>query len=122
MLDTEDANGVTVRKTFGINQYLIKQLSDCFGLGARFEWWNVDATSQGFYQNPVSNIPIGDYDIFAMTLGMNMRPHANVIFRPEIRWDWVDGDRGNLAAAGIDLLEDNAKRQTTFGIDTIISF
>ena len=121
LLDTEDASGATVRKTFGVNQYLVKQLSDCFGLGARFEWWNVDSASQGFYQN---NVPVaqGDYDVYAMTLGMNMRPHSNIVFRPEIRWDWVDANRNELAVAGINLLEDNAKRQTTFGIDTIISF
>ena len=121
ILDTEDASGATVRKTYGINQYLIKQWSDCFGVGARFEWWNVDAASQGFFSNPVP-AGIGDYDIFALTLGMNMRPHSNLIFRPEIRWDWVDGNRDELALAGVDILEDNAKRQTTFGIDTIISF
>lgn len=121
ILDTEDANGAAVRKTYGINQYLIKQVSDCFGLGARFEWWNVDAASQGFFSNPVPP-QIGDYDIFALTLGTNLRPHANLIFRPEIRWDWVDGNRDNLAIAGFDLLEDNAARQTTFGIDTIITF
>lgn len=121
ILDTEDANGATVRKTFGVNQYLVKQLSDCFGLGARFEWWNVDAASQGFFTN---NVPAGqgDYDIYAMTLGMNVRPHSNLIFRPEIRWDWVDGNRNEMAVAGINILEANAKRQTTFGIDTIISF
>jgi hypothetical protein len=121
ILDTEDANGVAVRKTFGVNQYLIKQMSDCFGVGARFEWWNVDAASSGFASNLVPPSQ-GDFDIFAMTLGMNVRPHANLIFRPEIRWDWVDGNRNDLAVAGIDILEDNAKRQTTFGIDTIISF
>ncbi len=121
ILDTEDASDAAVRKTFGINQYLIKEVSDCLGLGARFEWWNVDSASQGFYGN---NVPAmqGDFDVFALTLGTNIRPHANVVFRPEIRWDWVDGNRNDLAVAGIELLEDNAKRQTTFGIDTIITF
>ena len=121
ILDTEDASGATVRKTFGINQYLIRQFGDCVGMGARFEWWNVDSASQGFYGNDVAPFQ-GDYDIYALTLGMNVRPHANLVVRPEIRWDWVDGNRDQLAIAGFDILEDNADRQTTFGIDTIITF
>ena len=44
---------------------------------------------------------------------VNHRPHANVIVRPEIRWDW-DDDR----IAG---LENNDDDQTTFGIDTILT-
>jgi len=120
-LDTEDANGNTVRDTFGINQYLFRTLSDCVALGARFEWWNVEADSRGFYDNADFDLS-GDYDIYALTLGANLRPHANVVVRPEIRWDWVDGDRNRLALADFEILEDNDDQQTTFGIDAILLF
>ncbi|MCG8651943.1 MAG: porin [Pirellulales bacterium] len=123
-LDTENNAGQTVRETFGINQYLFYQVNDCVSYGMRFEWWNVEADSQGFYgPNAVANfIAPGDYDIFALTLGLNYKPHANVIIRPEIRWDWVDGSNTNLASTDFGLLEDNDDRQTTFGIDSIFLF
>nr|WP_242631999.1 porin [Rubripirellula amarantea] len=124
ILDSEDHNGATVRETYGINQYLIKQVSDCLGFGARFEWWNVNADSVGLYGDNATagaNLP-GDFDIYALTLGMNVKPHANLMFRPEIRWDWAQGSEANYAAADFQVLEDGAERQTTFGIDTIILF
>ncbi|QEF96504.1 hypothetical protein Mal15_05320 [Stieleria maiorica] len=103
-LDTENAAGTTVRETFGINQYLIYTLSDCWAAGGRFEWYN----QEGVYS------PVGqDDDIYALTLGLNYKPHSNVIVRPEIRWDWDDA-----VVAGLDEGDD----QTTFGIDTIFLF
>ncbi len=119
LLDTEDAAGDTDRKTFDINQYLFRTINDYVQLGGRFEWWQVQADSSGF--GLPTDAP-GDYDIYAMTLGMNVKPHANVTVRPEIRWDWVYGDKTQLAAADFQLLEDNATDQTTFGIDTIITY
>lgn len=104
LLDTEDQTGALARETIGINQYLIKQINDCWGVGARFEWWNTENAA----------LAAGDHDVYALTLGVNHRPHANVIVRPEIRWDW---DNDQIAG-----LENGDDDQTTFGIDTIFTF
>ncbi|MFK8113988.1 MAG: porin [Rubripirellula sp.] len=101
LLDTHNASGTAVRETFGINQYLIANISDCFALGARFEWWNAEFGGTG------------DSDVYDLTLGANYKPHANVMVRPEIRWDWDDD-----LIAGLEGGQD----QTTFGIDTIFTF
>jgi len=74
----------------GINQYLIYSFNDCIGVGARVEWWQDDFASQ-----------------YEATFGVNVRPHANFVLRPEIRHDWNPG-------ANFD--------QTTFGIDGIFTF
>ncbi|TWT92105.1 porin [Stieleria varia] len=103
-LDSTDANGATVRNTFDINQYAIYTINDCLAAGARFEWYN----ESGVYT------PINDEsDIYALTLGTNIKPHANVLIRPEVRFDW-DSDE----VAGLEEGSD----QTTFGIDTILLF
>ncbi|MEM9186925.1 MAG: outer membrane beta-barrel protein, partial [Planctomycetota bacterium] len=78
----------------GINQYLFYTINDCMALGGRFEWWQND--SQDFYE---------------VTLGANYRPHANVVVRPEIRFDGTDGDYG-----------DGRDSETTFGFDTIFTY
>ncbi|MCS7469897.1 porin [Stieleria sp. ICT_E10.1] len=103
-LDTETSAGATVRETFGINQYLIYTLSDCWAAGGRFEWYN----NEGIF-----GAPGNDSDIYALTMGLNYKPHANVVVRPEIRWDWDDDQ-----VAGLESGDD----QTTFGIDTIFLF
>ena len=104
-LSTEDGAGADARETFGINQYMIYTVNDCLSYGGRFEWYQNDGIFAA--NNGV------DSDVYALTLGVNYRPHGNVIVRPEIRWDWDD----DLVAG----LEDGDK-QTTFGIDTIMTF
>ena len=112
VLNTENAVGTTVRDTFGINQYLIYTVNDCLGLGARLEWYE----NEGIYTN------VGqEADIYQLTLGLNYKPHANVTVRPEVRWDWVENNTAVLAA-GNTVTEDGDDDQTTFGIDTIITF
>lgn len=101
-LDTENNVGVPVRDTFGINQYLIKTINDCWAVGGRFEWWNAEFDG------------LGDNDVYALTLGVNHKPHANVIVRPEVRWDWDDSG----VTAGLE----DGDEQFTFGMDTILLF
>ncbi len=94
--------------SFGINQYLIKTISDCWAVGGRFEYWNVESAAIA------GGIPnAGDSDIYALTLGANYKPHANVVVRPEIRWDWDDDQYIGL---------EDGDDQTTFGVDTVITF
>ena len=95
---TTDNTDTPVRDTFDINNYLIYSLNDCWALGARFEWYQ----NEGVYTN------VGQQaDIYQFTMGLNYRPHANFVFRPEIRHDWQP-------ATGMDA--------TTFGVDAIVTF
>ncbi len=74
----------------GINQYLIYWHNDCVGVAARLEWWKDEGVSH-----------------YEATYGVNVRPHANLTIRPEVRHDWQPG---------------NAFDVTTFGIDAILTF
>ena len=74
----------------GINQYLIWSLSDRLGVGGRMEWWKDEGVSH-----------------YAATGGLNIRPCADIVVRPEVRQNWVPG-------LGVD--------QTIFGIDTVMTY
>ncbi len=116
ILDT-DANStgrdIQYRQTYGINQYLIKTINDCWKVGARFEWYNVDNFDSD--ASTLAGRPVySDGDVYALTLGINHQPNANVTIRPEIRWDWDDNGVVGLAGGDDD--------QTTFGVDTIFTF
>jgi Putative beta-barrel porin-2, OmpL-like. bbp2 len=83
---------------YGINQYLFYTASDCLAYGARMEWWKSDqltGESTSFYE---------------ITGGINYRPHANVVVRPEIRYDWSPTEFDPDYNRGI------------FGIDAIVTF
>ena len=79
-----------VYDTVGINQYLFYTLNDCTSVGARVEWWKVDGLS-----------------VNAATFGLNYKPHANLVLRPEVKQEWVP-------SAGFD--------QTIFGMDMIVTY
>jgi hypothetical protein len=82
--------------TIGINQYLLYHFNDCFGVGGRGEWWKADGQS-----------------VYAITGGVNYKPHRNFIVRPEVKYQW--GDANN--AGGIPVREG-----AIFGIDAIVTF
>jgi hypothetical protein len=82
---------------FGFNQYLIYTVNDCLGFGGRLEWWKNDSHSQ--------------YDV---SIGMNYKPSANLVIRPELRHDWNP--------SGIRFNGDGKDNFTTFGIDAILTF
>jgi hypothetical protein len=85
----------------GLNQYFLYTVSDCIGLGARVEWWKADNITG--YAPHGSNAPAtGSQSYYEATFGVNARPHANVVFRPEVRYDWSPGGNYNEAIFGID--------------------
>ena len=86
----------------GVNQYLFYTLSDRWAAGARIEWWKTDGFSH-----------------HEMTYGLNYKAHANLTFRPEIRYDWVPSD---AAAVNTGFANADAYNETTFGMDAIFTF
>jgi len=120
VLETDRADGQVGRSTVGINQYLLYSINDCVAIGSRFEWWHVDSNSTLLGGNAAAT-GADDFDVYALTFGLNYKPHSNVIVRPEVRWDWVDSSDAGLAAAAAQL-EDGDDDQFTFGMDTIFLF
>jgi hypothetical protein len=96
---------------YGIDQYLFYKVSDCWGFGGRFEWFRDD--------DGVRVIPGNAGNYFEMASGINWKPHANVMVRPELRYDWyqgVVGQNGNPFNNG------NATSQLSGGCDVIFTF
>ncbi|MEL7266877.1 MAG: outer membrane beta-barrel protein, partial [Planctomycetota bacterium] len=109
-IDTDDQFANLVRRTTGVNQYLIYDVNDCIGVGARVEWWQYRDVIQG-----------GENDVVNLTLGVNVKPHSNVVVRPEVRWDW-DNNAASANVIGTNVNENANEVQTTFGMDMIVTF
>lgn len=83
---------------YGLNQYLFYTLNQHWSLGARFEWLRDDdgARVRGASLFVPDRIWHGGPgfagDFYELSLGANWRPSANVLLRPEVRWDWYDGN------------------------------
>ena len=61
---------------FGFVNSLFRDVNCCLSLGARLEWWRSDRFSAD------------QQSTNAFTMGANYRHSANLLFRPEVRWDW----------------------------------
>ena len=103
--DLVRVNG-TGEDNVGINQYLLYSVSDCLGLGARMEWWKGDVLT-GYAPHGGVLPASGSLSYYAATFGANIRPHANIVIRPEVRIDWSP-------AADYD--------ESYFGVDAIFTF
>ena len=90
----------------GLNQYFLYSVSDCIGLGARVEWWKGDVLT-GYAPHGAVLPAAGSLSYYAATFGVNYRPHANVVLRPEVRVDWSP-------AADYD--------ESYFGVDAVVTF
>ncbi|MEM7812008.1 MAG: outer membrane beta-barrel protein [Planctomycetota bacterium] len=95
----------TAADQYGINQYLFKTINDCLAVGGRFEWFNTDTATQGHA------------DIFNLTGGINVRPHANVVIRPEVRYQFSPDDAAAAEFEGPGIFD-----EVLFATDVIITF
>ncbi len=108
--------------------YLFYELNHQWMSAFRFEWFS-DA-NQSRLGIPVVFEPGGPTfdggNYFELTAGLNFTPNNNVIFRPEVRWDWSD-QKGNGAIPGGDPSIRAFDRRTSssqfiVGGDLIVSF
>ena len=105
---------------YGVNQYLLYKLSDCSAFGGRFEWFRDDDGSRVIPGFPpqLSLVPGNAGNYYEATVGFNYKPHANVLFRPELRWDWYDG----TTVAGRPFNNGRSDSQLSAGFDMIVTF
>ncbi|QDT16508.1 outer membrane beta-barrel protein [Alienimonas californiensis] len=94
-----DADGENTRQ-YGVNQYLFYTVNDCLSYGARGEWFNVN----------------GD-DIYEVTGGVNYRPTANLVIRPEYRYHFGEEDGFANIGDGSAVSDEGI-----FGIDAILTY
>jgi hypothetical protein len=96
---------------YELDNYLIYKINDCWSAATRMEW----------FQDPegarVAAGARGNY--FAVTAGLNYHPHANVVLRPELRYDWYKAFNGATAEP----FDSGTKStQLSGGVDVIFTF
>jgi hypothetical protein len=111
---------------YGIAQYFYYTITPKWKGGIRFEWFRDD---DGARVAGVGHLTDGHGwsggpgfagDFFELSMGLNWRPTANILMRPEVRWDHYNGSRdlaGELPFDGG--LKD---RQFLFATDLIVTF
>ena len=91
---------------FGINQELVYKLDRCWSFGLRGEWSREKVTG-GWLAN-----------FYEMTFGINWTPNKHLLVRPEIRYDYCDGDDAGVRAFKMGTEKD----QLGFGTSMVVKF
>lgn len=113
---------------YGFSQWLIWKLNPKWSAGARAEWIRDDDGSRIFGIGEILGTNKGwrsppGYagDFYDISLGLNWRPNANWVVRPEVRWDWYDG-APNLVNGQSPFDGGTDNSQTTAAVDLILTF
>jgi hypothetical protein len=106
---------------YGVNQYLFYTINDCWKWGNRFEWFRDDDGARVTGLRNPSNAIFGDSfagHFYEVSTGLNYTPSSNLTVRPELRYDWFDGDPAFRTAAG-PYVNGEEEEQFLFGVDVI---
>jgi hypothetical protein len=115
---------------YGLNQYFLYTINPEWSAGMRFEWLRDD---DGGRVNGIGNWlqsgagwqggPGYAGNFYALTLGLNWRPNPNLVFRPEVRWDWYDGLESPINADyPLPFNDGQSTNQFLIGMDMIVTF
>jgi hypothetical protein len=112
---------------YGTEQLLTYKLNQKWSAGLRYEWvrdndgsrvagiGNALLTDRGWDGLPGEAGAYND-----LSLGLNWRPHPNCVFRPEVRWDWYDGQPNGAQQLPYGHYQD--RQQFTAACDMILTF
>lgn len=110
---------------YGINQHLLYTLNKKWSAGARVEWFRDD---DGTRVLGLGNLDAQGWDglpgfrgsFTTLTLGLNWKPKANILVRPEARWDWYNGSTNLAGEMPFD--DGTSSSQCTVATDVVIMF
>jgi hypothetical protein len=103
-------------KQYGVNNYLIYELNCKWSVGTRYEWFYVGENA-GPPLGPGTLTPGVHYH--DLTFGLNWRPRDSFLFKPEVRYDFIDFDG---AVAGGPFAQGTRRSQFTWGFQSIFLF
>ncbi len=94
--------------SIGINNFLFYTINEKLAVGGRAEWYKSNLAGNGWES------------VYVTTAGVNIKPMANLIIRPEMRYQWgaediINGLSGTNGQPGV-------ANQGIFGIDAILTF
>lgn len=113
--------GVTMAEWYGVNQYLLYEITPRWAAGLRFEWFRDHDGARVAGVRPTNVLSGASFpgSFYEITAGLNWKPRQNIIVRPEFRWDWYE-DSGSVAPLPYDAGDRDS--QFLFGIDMIVTY
>lgn len=121
----DEGAGQQAAQWYGANQYLLYTINACWSAGMRAEWFRDDDGTRVAGLGNINRgwMAPGGYagDFYELTLGLNWKPKANVLFRPEVRYDWYNGPAAPTTYP-LPFGDGLSRDQLTYGADLVITF
>jgi hypothetical protein len=115
-------NRPDVNSWYGINQYLLYKINDCWSFGGRMEWFrDDDGVRVTTSTNDLSGIAGFAGNFYELTAGINYKPHSNFLIRPELRYDWYQGPEGT-SLVRLPYNDGDSSTQFSGGCDVIFTY
>lgn len=107
--------GANDNQWYSLTGYLFVDLNDHWSAGSRLDWFR-DEDGQRVNVNGA-----GPGSYYEATLGLNWYPCSNLTIRPEVRWDWFDGQGRPFHSRDGGMSGTDAS-QFTGGLDVVLVF
>jgi hypothetical protein len=113
---------------YGLNQYFAYTINPCWTANLRVEWLRDDDGLRVIGPGVIPGVQAwgdGGYagHFYNVTAGVSWRPNGNWLVRPEVRWDWYDGQESPFPGVGALPFDDGASdNQFTFAVDAILTY
>ncbi len=123
-----NAPGQPDAEWYGITNYLLYTINENWSAGIRAEWFRDDDGTRvmGLGNLPVARGWLGapgyQGNFTELTVGLNWKPKANMIIRPEVRWDWYDGPANPVGPYPLPFDAGNSRDQMTLGADFVLMY
>lgn len=113
---------------YGLNQYLLYTINKCWSANLRAEWMRDDDGMRIGGPGNMDGVRAWDGfgyagNFYNITAGLNWRPTTSWLIRPEVRWDWYEGEESWIPGKpALPFDGGNGDSQTTFAVDAILMF
>ncbi|MEO2034267.1 MAG: outer membrane beta-barrel protein [Planctomycetaceae bacterium] len=114
-LGSNTVSGMQNNQWYSLSNYLFHQIDECWSAGARLDWFRDDDGQR------VNVNGSGAGSFYAATVGLNWQPCPTVRIRPELRYDWFNG-QGRPFDNRDGGMTGTATSQFTAGLDVILVF
>ncbi len=118
-----DGNGgVQDAEWYSVTNYFFYTINCKWAAGLRAEWSRDDDGFRVATLGPPKGPGRGPGfagNFYEVTCGLHYQANANILFRPEVRWDWYDGEDG---VGGRPFDDGTDSSLFTMGVDAIVTY
>ncbi len=112
---------------YGLNNYLLYQINPRWSANLRAEWMRDNDGARIAGPGNIDGVTAWEGagyagNFYNLTAGLNWRAHPNILFRPEMRYDWYSGEESEKTGNELPFGAGDRSDQLLFAIDMVVTY